>query len=303
MTSRTVNISVEEYEAFNSMVSLMAQLQDKVDRLEASSVSPSAGVREPRMSDPEFFNGTRLETRNFLTQVRMVISANPSRFPTEKAKILYACSYLRGPAFTWVQPFLLNEHSPNLSSFEVFARSLTAQFGDRDEKATAERDIYLLKQTTSVSVYATEFLKFSGFLQWNDAALCSQFYRNLKPRIKDELCTIERPGDLKKLIDICIRIDNRMYDRFLERQVEPARSPPTPNNSRGQIYDNRVVPMEIDSMSSKPSFKKVSPEEKARRKKLNLCAYCGETTHLIDSCPKKPKNNLPENLKSGARRI
>ena len=35
----------------------------------------------------------------------------------------------------------------------------------------------------------------------------------------------------------------------------------------------------------------MSKEEKERRKKENLCLYCGSLSHLLDACPKKGKNN------------
>ena len=326
-----IQLPVEEYENLLTMAKLMSQLQAKVERLEASAVASPilpTPVREPRMSDPDFFNGSRSETKNYLTQVRMVISANPSCFPSEKAKILYACSYLRGPAFSWAQPLLQTENSPALSSFESFARSLISQFGDKDELLTAERDIYLLKQNSSVSLYATEFTKLSGFLQWNDAALCAQFYRNLKSKIKDELSTMEKPSDLKKLIDICIRIDHRLYERHLERKLEfPSQnyvnySPSHDSRTRSQnssseirssfhasnrnghvpIVDTRTTPMEIDSISVKTFRGKLTPEELSRRHRLNLCAYCGDSSHLVENCPIKPKNSN-SNLKEKARRI
>ena len=315
----TIQLPVEEYETLQHMLKAMSHMQAKLECLESSTASSSLlapPVREPRMSNPDFFYGSRSETKAYLTQVRMVMAANPSCYPSEKSKILYAASYLRGPAFAWAQPYLQGDHTAGFNTFESFANSLLSHFGEKDEILTAERDIYLLKQTSSVSLYATEFTKLSGFLKWNDAALCSQFYRNLKPKIKDELSTLDKPNELKKMIELSIKIDNRMYERHLERKMEFPQSdtyshatsgnnyshPSNRANNNGPIHDNRIVPMEIDSMSVKTYRGKLTPEELDRRRRSNLCIYCGDSSHLIETCPIKPKNSH-SNLKGSARRI
>jgi len=35
----------------------------------------------------------------------------------------------------------------------------------------------------------------------------------------------------------------------------------------------------------------ISKEERERRKRENLCLYCGSASHTLDTCPKKGKNN------------
>jgi hypothetical protein len=44
----------------------------------------------------------------------------------------------------------------------------------------------LLKQTSSVSDYATSFHRYSVTLGWNDQALRFHFYQGLKDHVKDE---------------------------------------------------------------------------------------------------------------------
>jgi hypothetical protein len=47
--------------------------------------------------------------------------------------------------------------------------------------------------------------------------------------------------------------------------------------------------MDLDSIFIKDSkgFKHLTAEEKARRKEMNLCMYCGEAGHSLMACPKK----------------
>jgi hypothetical protein len=52
-----------------------------------------------------------------------------------------------------------------------------------------------------------------AILQWEDYALIPYYDHGLKPHIKDELARIDRPDTIEKLIDVAVRIDNRLYDR------------------------------------------------------------------------------------------
>jgi hypothetical protein len=50
-----------------------------------------------------------------------------------------------------------------------------------------ERELRNLTQTSSVASYLADFSRIKGFVKWNDEALASQFYKGLKPAVKDGL--------------------------------------------------------------------------------------------------------------------
>lgn len=54
--------------------------------------------------------------------------------------------------------------------------------------------------------------------------------------------------------------------------------------------------MQIDG--SRPRFKKLTDDEKQRRRKLGLCLYCGTAGHLANTCPTRPPT--PENDLKGS---
>jgi len=192
----------------------------------------------------------------------VVTSANPSRFPDENSKILYASSLMRGPAFVWLQPFVEKSSVyPSLQDFEKFSDAILNQFGDKDAEADTERNIYLLKQKSSVSSYVADFKSLSARLKCNDAADRAQFYRGLKDNIKDELCKSDRPSSLKSLIDLCIKLDNRLHERKLEKGLLLFSPAPA-------IKQRDPNAMELDSVFSTPR-RRLSEEEKLRRRRLN----------------------------------
>lgn len=97
----------------------------------ASSATSSHRTHEPKVAQPEFYQGHRSKLTTFITQVKMVIKLQPTRFPTEASKVLYAGSFLRDIAFLWFQPFVAAEQPPQwLDSFEDFCKELHITFGD-----------------------------------------------------------------------------------------------------------------------------------------------------------------------------
>ncbi|KAG9240496.1 hypothetical protein BJ878DRAFT_389127, partial [Calycina marina] len=54
---------------------------------------------------------------------------------------------------------------------------------------------------------------------WGDDALCDQYYRGLKDNLKDDITRMDtRPVTTSEMIAASIRIDNRNYERQLERK-------------------------------------------------------------------------------------
>jgi hypothetical protein len=46
----------------------------------------------------------------------------------------------------------------------------------------------------------------------------AQYYKGLKDIIKDEMARSDRPENLEDTIKIAVRIDNRIYERALEKE-------------------------------------------------------------------------------------
>ena len=137
-----------------------------------------------------------------------------------------------------------------MQSFANFSEALAMTFGDSDVASQAERQLTNLRQTTSVSSFYNEFKRLATLLKWNDPAQKHLFYVGLKSNIKDELAKSKRPDTFQDLAELSISIDNRIYERIIEKKREI-----TTNYGR-PIYDNTVVPMEIDATSAKPIRKK-----------------------------------------------
>lgn len=300
---------------------MLEQLQEHIALLEGR-----IHVRTIKLPKPEFFDGTRAKLRPFLTQMEMQLRMSDKQNLPEADKVIYVSTYLRGHAFDWFEPFIREfQEQPDrdewsdtttevFSSFANFKKRLELTFGDIDATRTAERRLKKLRQTTSASTYVAEFQQIISHLNWDEETYISFLEDGFKEDVKDELARMERPNTLKKLIDVAVRIDNRMYDRKMRRQeIQQWRGQRTTNRPYAQrnearqgqrrnqpktSYPNDYYgprPMELDAA-------RLPAEEQKRRKDGNLCFNCGRPGHRARECKSKRNENKPQQLRATAGR-
>lgn len=235
-----------------------------IETLSASRRSNS----EPKIADPDPFDGNRLQLINFLSKCRLKFLGQPSRYPDEISKILYAGSRLAEPAYSWFQPLLAaasasDQPTPSeFGSFEAFAKALTEIYGDPNLEATSERQINALEQTTSVAQYIAEFQRLRQHIKWDESALMDRFYRGLKGAVKDEIARVGRPSTLKALQDFASRFDARMQERFLEKRQAPMtaiRPNPSTTVTRPNLLPNSAPLSRSSSQSSSITNAPITP--------------------------------------------
>ena len=292
------------------MSQMMNDMREQIRILERRPTTTSGvhPAQEPHTSDPEYFDGRRSTLRNFLAQCRIVFLAQPSRFPTERHKVIYASSYLRDVAFAWFQPFLdtIDHEKPNamLESFVCFSNALQEAFGDPDRKRTAENKLTLLRQVTSAATYSAEFKRLAVDTDWNDPALCFQYYRGLKEALKDELAKLPRVECLDVLMDLCIRLDTRLHERRLEKHHNPSHGTAINHTIMHPMITRHHPPaatpapvpnrMELDAVQERRG--PLTEDEKQRRRRLGLCLYCGLAGHQANACASRPQSRLQATL-------
>jgi hypothetical protein len=250
------------------------------------------------MADPEPFSGNRRQARQFMMQCQIKFSGEPEKFQSEQQKVLYAASRLRSVAFDWIMPFLARaEETPTdpplcLTSFSAFRESFLLMFDDPERKTTAERQLFSLRQgNRSVAATAAEFQRLSLEAGFPEAGAFRLFYNCLNNDIKDELFRLDRPENFLAYVHQAIAVEGRLRERRSERHFgsdqRPARNRPSaPTSSDG------AAPMQIDALQpaqSKPT--KLTPEERARRFRENLCLYCGNAGHVVTDCTNKKSGN------------
>src|SRR6266480_1038909 len=139
-------------EQVQSLATQIAQLRlltaTLASTLEPGTILVAATSQVPKVLQSGPFTGDRLELDTYLTRCQHVFLAQPSLFLTEQHKVLYATSYLKDNAYSWVKP-LVQEYAKGTSvpieftSFQKYSESLTPMYGDPHivKSKTREMDV------------------------------------------------------------------------------------------------------------------------------------------------------------------
>ncbi|XP_027704521.1 retrotransposon-derived protein PEG10 [Vombatus ursinus] len=257
-----------------------ANLRGQLQATPAGAMGLSAPRGKCPVGLPEKFDGTPEMLPSFLAQSRLYMELRPEDFPTEHVRVCFLTSLLKGRAARWATPYLL-ESSPLLNNYEAFIDEFKQAFEDPQRKEAANRKIRRLRQGLgSVLDYASAFRLCAQDLDWNEPAFIDQFLEGLSDPIQDELARVEVARSLPALINQCLRIEGRLNSR---RGASPSGSPQPQSSSSPQAES------ESNQLITRPQL---TPEERERRRRLNLCMYCGLAGHYVDNCPsKKPKSS------------
>lgn len=262
------------------------------DQRDMTAPTNSSGTQEyarpPKVSSPETFDGTQGRLEGFLLQVQLYFHFNTAQFTSEADKVLYATSFLRGRAAKGFRPYLKDwldnqgGSSPKTETRQIFHDydhfeiKLNDLYGVHNETVFADRHIRRLRQTTSVSIYASEFQGYAADLEWNDAALRSQFYLGLKEAIKQELSREKGATSLGNMIKAAVTVDERLQDLKQDRYLYSGNS-----HSKATNRDHYgPQPMELDNTEKRGRSKTRSEVR---------CYACQQTGHIARNCTSKGK--------------
>ena len=179
--------------------------------------------KEPDVNNPPMYEGDQKTLETWITACNLKFAGQPSRFSSERQKLVFATSYLKGPPLSWINPALnkylaagpLDETPTELTSFDAFTKALKTLYRDPNLERNALTALENLKQLSTVANYIARFAIYSQHANLNDVGLRQAFYRGLKSSIKDELATREY-SMLQELQTLATRLDSRLRERALE---------------------------------------------------------------------------------------
>jgi len=186
-----------------------------IDRLARSSRSSESSSRT-KVREPDTFDGTDpKKLRTFLVQCELNFQDRPKAFRTDRTKVTFAQSYLKGMALEWFEPDLLGAGDPLnhpiwMTDWEEFVIELQTTFGPHDPVADAEHqlDHLRMKENHRANRYVVDFNRIASQVRgYGDGALRHHFYTGLPDRIKDEISRIGKPRTLNGLRVLTQEID------------------------------------------------------------------------------------------------
>jgi hypothetical protein len=236
---------------------LLFNLNQRLIQLESiGSANPNLNV-----ALPERYNGSIGRCRDFLLSVENLFALQPGKYFNDEIKTRFIGTLLSHEALAWFRD-IVERRSGLLRNYSSFILEFKAFFEDPNTQRHAADALGRLKQGKgSCLSYATKFRRIANDTGFNKDALINFFRKGLNEDIKDRLAnTLDEPNDLEDYIALCVKIDQRLYDRRVEK------SGTVKNYSTTPRFFSRPppgpTPMDLDSAQPQ-KFKKLTPEEKS----------------------------------------
>ena len=247
-----------------------------------------------KAKNPDTYSGGSKDLERFIAQCQLYFMIMRKDFRSETEKVLFAGGHLRGPAADWFTPFIRDlsnngsekarKETRNIfAQFNNFEEELNRLYGNRDKQKAALRNIKQLRQGTSASQYTASFRRYALDSGLNEVGQMDFYYGGLKDSIKDEIARDDPAENLNELIDRAIRIDERFFERRLERGHIGAGYKANSGSQRKPYYGPQ--PMDLSATRGP-----LSQKDRDHRMKNNLCLYCGKAGHRANACKAKQSN-------------
>ncbi|XP_062418964.1 uncharacterized protein LOC134131237 [Pungitius pungitius] len=239
---------------------------------------PSASTGPAPMAMPGKYDGSPGKCLGFLMQCGMYIAHHSANYQTEKDRVDFVISLLTGRALDWATalwsagaPELLSEQHFQAQFKEVFDHPITG-------KTTGDLLCEIRQGSQTVSDYALRFRTLAAGSGWSETALLTIYRRGLRPELQAELACRGDVTQLGDYIRVSISVGHLLESRRSPRASFPSEPtfPVTP-----PLADEGPEPMQLGRLP-------LSPAERIRRIREQLCLYCGEAGHLLRNCRLRP---------------
>ncbi|KAK3516460.1 hypothetical protein QTP70_014791 [Hemibagrus guttatus] len=162
------------------------------------------------MAQPAPYSGSVEDCNGFLLQCSLVLEMQPHLYPTERSKVAFVITQLRGQALLWAES-LWSQDSPVTQSYAGFIEHFKEVFGKPSWDSLVGEELCKLRQgKLMVTEYAIQFRTLAAKSGWNEQGLLAAYRQGLSPQVRLHLAAHEDAIGLERLIQLSIRVATRM---------------------------------------------------------------------------------------------
>ncbi|KAJ9053769.1 Retrotransposon-derived protein peg10 [Entomophthora muscae] len=203
-------------------------------------------------------------------------------FSTNSQKVLYLAEKLTGHYRDWFS--CCSIHNPGiLQNYKLFVSSLLSFYGEDKESSTPSTSCIagLTQGLLPLDKYNWKFCSLQLRLQASDTEAYSFYKLDLNRLLQEFLVHHNLPDKLEPLIREVVKWNQKYLS---------SKTPPSSNLTPAAQF---FVPDKVPLPSNSPPGTKpksgggfhLTAKEVLRRRKNNLCSYCGSMHHLLPACP------------------
>lgn len=143
--------------------------------------------------------------------------------------------------------------------------------------------LFSLRQgRSSAAEHAINFRVTAAKIDWDESALRGTLHNSLSETIKDQLALQDEHKSLDELINLAIKMDNRIRDRHLQGKTHVPYFP-VKTEPHEQAATNFTIPMEPEPEPMQIGQTCLTPQEWQHHMMAIECLYCGQKGHFVAS--------------------
>jgi Retrotransposon gag protein len=248
-------------------------------------------------SAPEPFDGDTTKAEAFWSNLANYYFLNYDAYSSVHKRIASALTHFKlgTPAGEWAkdrQKAALSVNPPDFGTWDDFRDAFKAHFIPVDGAMNATQKIFTFRMgNKAFSDWYQEWSTHASRSGANEETKMFAFRQNIPAALHAKILGVTpKPTTLARLVELAKEFDEsyRMFTSNSSSNTNPRRR----TNVRGTSADDgESATVALADFPKTTKFKKLSQDEKQKRREQGRCLYCNASGHWADKCPEKPQRN------------